>query len=66
MPGWRPRGSRPIPSARQKQKISGILDKLCDGYEKQLDKLFQTDAMDITADIAVRAADAQKGRLDGR
>lgn len=41
-------------SIRQaKAKISGILDKLCDGYEKQLDKLFQTDAMDITADIAV-------------
>lgn len=36
-----------------KAKISGILDKLCDGYEKQLDKLFETDAMDITADIAV-------------
>ena len=34
-------------SIRQaKAKISGILDKLCDGYEKQLDKLFQTDAMD--------------------
>lgn len=36
-----------------KAKISGVLDKLCDGYEKQLDKLFETDAMDITADIAV-------------
>lgn len=36
-----------------KQKISNVLDKLCDGYEKQLDKLFETDAMDITADIAV-------------
>lgn len=36
-----------------KAKISSILDKLCDGYEKQLDKLFETDAMDITADIAV-------------
>lgn len=36
-----------------KAKISHILDKLCDGYEKQLDKLFQTDAMDISADIAV-------------
>ena len=36
-----------------KGRISGVLDKLCDGYEKQLDKLFETDAMDISADIAV-------------
>ena len=40
--------------ARQaREKISGSLDKLADGYEKQLDKLFQSDVMDITSDIEV-------------
>ena len=46
-----------------KAKISGILDKLCDGYEKQLDKLFQTDAMDIYADISVMEQMLQKDGL---
>ena len=36
-----------------KQKINAMLDELCDGYEKQLDKLFENDAVDITADIEV-------------
>ena len=36
-----------------KQKINEMLDELCDGYEKQLDKLFENDAVDITADIEV-------------
>lgn len=36
-----------------KQKINSMLDELCDGYEKQLDKLFENDAVDISADIEV-------------
>lgn len=36
-----------------KQKINGLLDELCEGYERQLDKLFENDAVDITADIEV-------------
>lgn len=36
-----------------KQKINHALDELADGYEKQLDKLFEDDVVDITADIDV-------------
>ena len=36
-----------------KQKINLALDELADGYEKQLDKLFEDDVVDITADIDV-------------
>ena len=36
-----------------KENISGILDTLAAGFEQQLDKLFQADAMDISADIDV-------------
>ena len=36
-----------------KQKINRALDELADGYEKQLDKLFEDDVVDITADIDV-------------
>lgn len=33
--------------------ISNIMDKLVEGYEKQLDQLFQPNAMDIATDISV-------------
>lgn len=36
-----------------KQKINLMLDELADGYEKQLDKLFENDVVDISADIEV-------------
>ena len=36
-----------------KQKINQALDELADGYEKQLDRLFEDDVVDITADIDV-------------
>lgn len=36
-----------------KQKINGMLDELAEGYEKQLDKLFENDVVDISADIEV-------------
>lgn len=42
------------PTIRQtKQKINGMLDELAEGYENQLDKLFEDDAIDISADIEV-------------
>jgi hypothetical protein len=36
-----------------KQRIEGMMDRVVEGYEKQLDKLFQDDAIDITSDVAV-------------
>lgn len=36
-----------------KARIEGMMDKVVEGFEKQLDQLFQTEAMDITADVAV-------------
>ena len=36
-----------------KERIEGMMDKVVDGFEKQLDRLFQDDAMDITSDVAV-------------
>lgn len=36
-----------------KARIEGMMDKVVEGFEKQLDQLFQSDAMDITADVAV-------------
>lgn len=35
------------------ERIEGMMDKVVDGFEKQLDLLFQGDAMDITADVEV-------------
>ncbi len=36
-----------------KQRIEGMMDKVVEGFEKQLDQLFQTDAMDIATDVEV-------------
>ena len=36
-----------------KQRIEGIMDEIVSGFEKRLDKLFRTDAVDITSDIEV-------------
>ena len=46
-----------------KQKINRALDELADGYEKQLDKLFEDDVVDITADIDVMRKMLQKDGL---
>ena len=46
-----------------KQKINHALDELADGYEKQLDKLFADDVVDITADIDVMRKMLQKDGL---
>ena len=34
-------------------RIENMMDKVVEGFEKQLDQLFQGDAMDITADVEV-------------
>lgn len=36
-----------------KASVEATMDKVVDGFEKQLDKLFQTDVLDITSDIQV-------------
>ena len=36
-----------------KVRIEGMMDKVVEGFEQQLDRLFQDDAMDITSDVAV-------------
>ncbi|MDR2665136.1 MAG: 5-bromo-4-chloroindolyl phosphate hydrolysis family protein [Oscillospiraceae bacterium] len=36
-----------------KESINGVLDMLSTGFEQQLDKLFRSDAIDITSDINV-------------
>lgn len=35
------------------ERIENMMDKVVDGFEKQLDQLFQGDALDITADVEV-------------
>ena len=52
------------PAVREaKQKINHALDELADGYEKQLDKLFEDDVVDITADIDVMRKMLEKDGL---
>ncbi len=51
--------------AETKRKISAMLDKLADGYERQLDKLFSADVIDITADIRVMEQMLEKDGLAG-
>ena len=36
-----------------KERIEGMMDKVVEGFEKQLDRLFQDDAMDIATDVQV-------------
>ena len=36
-----------------KQRIEGMMDKVVEGFETQLDKLFADSAMDISSDVAV-------------
>ncbi|WP_251447797.1 5-bromo-4-chloroindolyl phosphate hydrolysis family protein [Vermiculatibacterium agrestimuris] len=36
-----------------KKRIEDMMDKVVEGFEKQLDQLFQTDAMDIATDVEV-------------
>ena len=39
--------------AAAKARIEGMMDKVVEGFEKQLDRLFQDDALDVTSDVAV-------------
>ncbi len=46
-----------------KQKIEDMMDKIVDGYETQLDKLFADDALDISADLKVMETMLEKDGL---
>ena len=46
-----------------KAQIEGMMDKVVEGFERQLDKLFQPDAVDITSDIQVLEQMLQKDGL---
>ena len=48
-----------------KERIEGMMDKVVDGFEKQLDRLFQDDAMDITTDVEVLERMLDKDGLGG-
>ena len=48
-----------------KQRIEGMMDKGVEGFEKQLDKLFSSDAMDIAADVQVLENMLKKDGLSG-
>lgn len=49
--------------AEAKQKIEGMMDKVVDGYENQLDKLFAGDVLDISADLKVMESMLEKDGL---
>ena len=46
-----------------KQKIEAMMDKIVDGYEAQLDKLFADDALDISAELKVMESMLEKDGL---
>ena len=48
-----------------KARIEGMMDKVVEGFEKQLDKLFQDDAMDIATDVQVLERMLEKDGLSG-
>ena len=48
-----------------KERIEGMMDKVVEGFEKQLDKLFQDDAMDIATDVQVLERMLEKDGLSG-
>ena len=47
------------------ERIEGMMDKVVEGFEKQLDKLFQDDAMDIATDVQVLERMLEKDGLSG-
>lgn len=49
-----------------KARIEGMMDKVVDGFEKQLDRLFQDDAMDIATDVEVLERMLDKDGLGGQ
>jgi hypothetical protein len=48
-----------------KHRIEGMMDKVVEGFEKQLDQLFKSDAMDITSDVEVLERMLDKDGLGG-
>ncbi len=48
-----------------KARIEGMMDKVVEGFEKQLDKLFQADSLDIASDVQVLEQMLQKDGLSG-
>lgn len=48
-----------------KARIEGMMDKVVEGFEHQLDRLFEHDAMDITADVSVLENMLRKDGLSG-
>ncbi|MCD7880492.1 MAG: 5-bromo-4-chloroindolyl phosphate hydrolysis family protein [Clostridiales bacterium] len=48
-----------------KRRIAGILDKVVEGFEAQLDKLFEGDMLDIASDIEVMERMLQRDGLAG-
>lgn len=48
-----------------KTRIESMMDKVVEGFEKQLDRLFQNDAMDITTDVEVLEQMLQNDGLSG-
>lgn len=48
-----------------KARIEGMMDKVVEGFEKQLDRLFQTETLDITSDVQVLEQMLKKDGLSG-
>ena len=48
-----------------KKRIEGMMDKVVEGFEKQLDKLFADSAMDFTTDVEVLERMLDKDGLSG-
>ena len=48
-----------------KERIEGMMDKVVEGFEKQLDRLFQAETLDITSDVQVLEQMLQKDGLSG-
>lgn len=48
-----------------KAKVEGMMDKVVEGFETRLDKLFHTEAVDITSDIQVLEQMLQQDGLAG-
>ena len=46
-------------------RIEEMMDKVVEGFEKQLDQLFRTDTMDITSDVQVLEQMLKKDGLSG-
>ena len=47
------------------KRVEGMMDKVVEGFEKQLDRLFENDAMDITTDVEVLERMLEKDGLSG-